>query len=396
MIAYLRNLQSERDSLTQAATQITETAAGESRDVTESERASIVTMGERCAVIDSQLETFGAQLDSQRAYAALRASLAERDADGAPQDRLPATRDVRPAEARGWGRAFVESAEFRSYDGHGSSGRVDVPGLFQSRAAIDSTSPWGALNPPMTWARAEPSITTPLLDAVGHVQTNSLTIQWLQMPQPVSKAVKTAEGALKTEAANVPTPITGTLETYAHWQAITRQALFDIPQIQSIVSDYLNRGLFSALEDAVVAAMAGGTYTNVDIPATGGNPIGAIRTAVALAQEQGFPSANTVAMNPLDWANLDVSVMATANGLPTSQNAFWGLRPVASNGIPVGKYYVGDLARGVTLFDNGAASVYMSDSHADFFIRNQLVILAETMAVALVTQGKAIVTVTQL
>lgn len=394
MLTYLRNLQSERDSLTQAATQITETAAGEGRDVTDSERASIVTMGERCAVIDSQLETFGAQLDSQRHYAELRASLAERSADDDPPraEILPARRSV---AVRSWAQLFTESPQFRGYEGHGASGRVEVPGIF-TRGAISmgdtEASGFAAQVLPFRWTNPQPAQTTPLLDVCGNVTTNSMTVEWWNdNPPGYPLAGVVAENAAKPEAAFAVTPQTGTLQTYAHWKGITRQALSNIPLIQSIVENKLRGGIFAKLEADVVAAIAAATLANVDVGTDG--MLGAIRVALATAQSAGFPNANTVVVNPADWASLDLAVMgATSNG-PVGQTGYWGLRVVPAASVPAGTAYVGDFNTGVTLFDQGTASVFLSDSHADYFVRNILVVLAEIMALAMVTQPAALVKV---
>jgi HK97 family phage major capsid protein len=392
MLTYLRNLQSERDTLTAAATGITETAAREERDVTDAERASIDTMSSRCAVIDDQLRTFGAQLESQRAYARLRQELDGGD-DTAPR-RDPAPRPVE-ADTRGvrsWGELFIASNEFRAYDGVGSSGRVAVPGLF-TRAPIDTGGVGGLPVPPATVSVAQPSFTTPLLDAVGHVTTNSQVVQWLVDDGTYPPAQVVAEGALKPEAAFTLDMDTGTLKTYAHYKGITRQALANTPMIQSIVEGKLRGGIFAALEADIAAALAAATLTEVDGTGTGG-VLGGIRSAIAEAQLAGYPNANTVLLNPADWGALDMAVFDATQDGPSRQTGFWGLRPVASAAVPVGTAYVGDLSSGVTVFDEGKAAVYMSDSHADYFIRNILVILAEVMALAMVTAPGALVRVT--
>jgi HK97 family phage major capsid protein len=396
VLTYLRNLQNERDSLTAAATQITETAASESRDVTESERASIVTMGERCAVIDGQLETFGAQLDSQRHYAALRASLSERGADDEPPDRAPVRAPERPVEARGWAALFTESPEFRSWRGSGSTGRVEVPGIF-TRAPIQMVPPsadgFPGLVDKFRWQNPQPLQTTPLLDACGNVTTNSNVVEWFDDEPPgYPLAQVVPEAQPKPEADFTIVPKTGTLQTYAHWKSITRQALSNIPMIQSIVENKLRGGIFAKLEADVIAALDAATLTTVDPSGTNGM-LGAIRNALGEAQSQGFPNANTVVLNPMDWAGLDISVMIESVDGPRPQSQYWGLRVISSAQVPAGTAYVGDLNTGVTVFDQGTASVFMSDSHASNFISNILVILAETMALPLVTQAAALVKV---
>lgn len=394
MHTYLTRLRDERDSLSQSSSGILETAATENRGVTDTERAAIDNMATRCVSIDEELRTFSAQYESQRAYAQLRAALDSTEGDATPE-RRPQTRNAEPPTPSSWGELFVTSDAFRAYDGHGSTPRVDVPGLF-TRAAITSGSDYGYNSFPFVTKVAQPTETSPLLDAVGHIATNSLVVQWLNS-DPVPTAAVVAEEALKPEAAIDVTPATGTLQTYAHWKGITRQALANIPMIQSVVETQLRAGIYKKLEDDINTALLGASLTGVNYPLNGdaAAQLAAIRAGVGTVQAQGFPNANTVVLNPADWAALDVAVMQGGLGGPVNQNAFWGLRPVASAAITPGRYYVGDIKTAVSVFDMGSASVFMSDSHADYFIRNTLVILSEVLALVMVTQAGALVEVTE-
>jgi HK97 family phage major capsid protein len=392
MFNYVKNLQTERDNLTAAANNIAEVAAREERDVTETERATLTSMSERCATIDGQLTTFGAQIESQRAYAKLRLDLA--DADDREEPRTPERRsggDGASLEVRGWGASFVESTEFRAYDGRGSSALVTVPGLFDTRAPIDTGGIGGLPRLPFTPNIPQPARTTPLLDAVGHMTSNSNLIEWLVDDQDYPDAAVVPEGQPKPESSFTLKTLTGTLQTYAHWKGITRQALANLPLIQSIVETQLRGGIYAKIEDDIATALGAATLETVD---GSGGTLEAIRVALGTAQAAGFPNARSVLLNPADWAALDVDVMGATNNGPTAGSAFWGLSPIASNKVPAGTLYVGDVSQAITLFDQGQAAVFMSDSHADNFIRNVLVILAEVMALPLVTQPKALVEVT--
>jgi hypothetical protein len=106
-------------------------------------------------------------------------------------------------------------------------------------------------------------------------------------------------------------------------------------------------------------------------------------------QSNGY-NPNAVLLNQADWAALDVTVMGGTLGGPTVGTTFWGLKPVASRWQPVGTATVGDFKAGVVWFDRNVSSVFMSDSHADLFIKNTLVILAETRGKAAVVEPLAL------
>ena len=93
VITYLKKLTEERDSSPPRATTLTEKAATEERDLTDTEKASLTAWSTRCAEIDGQLTEYRQQAESQRAYARLRESIStpeepERPEGAGAADRL--------------------------------------------------------------------------------------------------------------------------------------------------------------------------------------------------------------------------------------------------------------------------------------------------------------------
>ena len=386
MLTYVRQLTTERESLTASATSLTEAAANETRDLTETEQASLRSWSERCAAIDNQLETLDGQMQSQRAYASLRSRLDATEADPEPSREMQ-TRGAPPVP-QDWGSLFVGSEAFRDYNGRGSSGEVALPGLF-SRAASDPITVGGFPGglPPYYYSPTPWKMTTPLLDALGKISTSSGTVQWYAWPGAFPTAQVVAEAAAKPPADFEPTPHTDALETYAHFKAISRQALEDIPQIQSIVENALRGGVLTALEAAAAAAL--GLPANGIPSITNPDLLTGIRVAVGDVQSRGYAQPNAVLLNPADFAGLDLAVMAaTVNG-PQRTGSVWGVPAIAVGAIPPGTAYVGDFQTAVTLFARDQVSAYMTDSHDDYFIRNLLVILAEQRALVAVTEPHA-------
>jgi HK97 family phage major capsid protein len=119
----------------------------------------------------------------------------------------------------------------------------------------------------------------------------------------------------------------------------------------------------------------------------------AVRGAIATVESKGY-KPNAALMNPQDAAMLDMQAMFETNNGAVRTGSVWGLPVVSSPDIPAGTAYVGDFKNGETWFDRGTTDVYMSDSHADFFLRNQLVILAEARAAFAVTEAEAIASAT--
>ena len=111
-------------------------------------------------------------------------------------------------------------------------------------------------------------------------------------------------------------------------------------------------------------------------------------------QAAGYANPNAVLFNPADYAALDISVMRETNLGPQTGAGFWGIRPIAVPGLAVGTAYVGDFQAGVQIFDRGSTTVYLTDSHADYFIKNIVLLLAEIRALVAVTEPAAIAEVT--
>ena len=390
MNQYLRNLMTEREALIQTATGLADAAAEAGRDMTETEQATLAGMQARGAEIDAQLATYGSQLDSQRAYASLRQRLGDGSDDSGQQGGGVATLEARQAQTQGrsWGEQVVSSGILDSYSGHGRSDQLTLPGVL-TRAAIDPISLADlppAYTPHHIVEPAGPTQPFPLLTLVSTETVSSNSVDFIRWePVPVPAAAMVPEGALKPAMDIIANVTSATLDTYAGWKPVTRQALEDYPRIQSIVEGKLRTSLLAAASAAIAAllnAAAAGAGTG------GGSLSAAIRVAVGELQAKGY-SPNAVALNPADWAALDVSDSGLYNPGGT-----WGLTPVAVPELAAGTTVVGDFKSAITLFDRGQTSVFVTDSHADFFLRNTLVILAEARMLAAAVEPAAMQKVT--
>jgi HK97 family phage major capsid protein len=395
MLTYLRRLTDERDSLTQSATDLADHAATEERDLTDTERASLTSWQTRCAEIDGQLTEYNAQAESQRAYARLRDSMEQHEDDGPPARRRLETRDAELG--RGWGDTFVESDAFTNYVGAGSSARVEVAGVYETRAAmLDGMQTRAPVDTgdgivvPYLYSPPVPNFPTPLLGVCGHITVSGNAVSWVQWtPTPPPAAGVVAEGALKPEMALTATPESATLETIAHWKEITRQALEDIPQIRATVETRLRAGIFRKLEADIAVALAGAPIPPAAGSAAAGDTLlGQIRVGLATVQANGY-TPNAVLVNPMDAADIDLAIMSGTLLGPTQTAGLWGLRIIGVSDLPAGTAYVGDFQQAVTVFDRGTTAVYLSDSHADNFVRNVLLLLAEIRALATVPEPQA-------
>jgi hypothetical protein len=390
MIHYIKRLLDERDKLTATATGITDKAAAENVDLSPTEEATLATIQARCAELDAQITTYNEQAASQRAYAQLRSAAETEPAEDAPGTEIVPRRAGAAAIEESWLAPITRSAEFAAYSGHGTSARVECGSVFSERATILSTD---VPQPHYKWTgnTQAPMVIAPLTAACGYQRVNAGAVDYAYItPTPANAAPVVPENTAKPEMTFTINPRSETLQTYAHWKALTRQALDDIPGIEALVRTQLQAGLQMAIENGVADALnADATF----LPVSGPSMLAAARIGIAELQSRGKVS-NALLLNPLDWADIDLAILAGTLGGPVSNSSPWGVKIVASPQVAQGEGYVGDFQNGVTVFDRGVSQVYLTDSHASNFLSNVLVILAETRALPAVTDASALAKLT--
>lgn len=386
--AYLRTLAERRATLTDAGTAVLDECAEKGADPTPEQRAQLDKWDAEASKLDAEIAVLETRVRAGANFANVLDRIAGVDEATERRNLQRRENPEPPVETRSIGEQFTASDEFKAYQGGGSSRKVEFGGfLVERRAAIDTTM---LSIPAHQWSGpAGPTYSAPLLNVIGREVVSSGNVEYMTWSDP-SAAAEVAEGALKPEATFAPTEANVPLKTYAHWKAITRQALEDMPRIQSIVDGKLRRGLAIALQTAAAAALnAATTFT----PVATDDLYKGIRLAVGEVQSSGY-APNAVLLNPADFADLDINSAADANNGPTGFTSYWGVTPVPVPDVAAGTAYVGDFKEAITWFDRNKAAVYLTDSHADYFIRNLLVVLAETRAAFAVTDGPAAAKVT--
>jgi HK97 family phage major capsid protein len=200
-----------------------------------------------------------------------------------------------------------------------------------------------------------------------------------------------AANGVKPESTLALAEVTAAVQTIAHWMPVTKRALSDAGQIRSLVDDFLRYGLDEELEDQIVAG--GGTGTDftglLNVSGTQSQAwdtdiLTTTRKARTLVRTVGRSVPTAYVLNPTDWQTIDLLQDNEARyffGGPQQlgQPRLWGLPVVESEAMPAGTGMVGDFRQAV-LWDREQAAITVSDSHANFFIRNMVAILAEMRA----------------
>ena len=257
-----------------------------------------------------------------------------------------------------------------------------------TRAVLQiSTTPgatgWGGV-------AGQPETPTGLLDLITPLLTDSGTIDYIRETTDltVNQANAVAEGALKPEHAPGFTVEQATPETIAVWTAASRQWIADMPGRQEYVVDRL-RGLIRARLSAKAATAITGA-PGILTPAAASIVERMVRTVTALRTAGYNPTG--LAINPADQADVALDTDSTGAWLALPPGLVLP-RIVTDPAITRGKVLAFDAAA-VRLLIREETSLLMADQHADLFLRNQVILLAETRAVTVVMQPKGVAVAT--
>lgn len=244
-------------------------------------------------------------------------------------------------------------------------------------------------------------------DLVTPGQTESNSIEYAYQTVRTNAAAAVAEGAQKPESnygwdvANAP------VRTIAHWVPASRQAMDDIPQLESLIDGELRYGL-DDVEDAELLLGDGtgqhlnGLYTQATaysqpagVSISGETRIDRLRLAI-LQVELADYAPDGLVIHPTQWTNIELTkdaaggyIFANPQGLAT--NTLWGRPVVSTKRIGANNFLVGAFKLAAQIFDRMDTEVRISDQDRDNFIKNMLTIRAEKRLALVVRRPTAMV-----
>jgi HK97 family phage major capsid protein len=186
---------------------------------------------------------------------------------------------------------------------------------------------------------------------------------------------------------------TAVVTTIATWMATTRQALSDASQIRSLID---NQGrLMIQIEEEDQLLSGDGVSPNLEgiqsiatvqtLDLTGEDALDGIRHSKTMIRTGASRlTADAIVVHPDDSETIDLlkdDNNLYRGGNPIGNFVFnqpiWSLRRVESEGVTAGTAIVGAFEAGATVFERQPITVYTSDSHSDFFIKNLIAVLFE-------------------
>lgn len=220
----------------------------------------------------------------------------------------------------------------------------------------------------------------------------------------VSVVTPAAGGGYKPEGSMTFEKVTATVKTIAEWIPATKRGISDAAQLRGIIDEELIADLKQVEEDEVLNGSGSGEHltgilntSGIQAQAYSATVAGlsplleTTRKAKTKIRTVGRTIANAYLFNPADWEKIELARLEKnpANeGDGVTVPKLHGLPVVESEAIAEGVGLVGNFKKAV-LWDREEASVSITDSHADFFIRNLVAILAEERVAFGVTRPKA-------
>jgi HK97 family phage major capsid protein len=244
-----------------------------------------------------------------------------------------------------------------------------------------------------------------IFNLISRRQTGSDLVEFVRQTTRVQEASPTAEANVTDSDSSVSGAVVGTkpegslafekvqatVKTIAVWIPATKRALSDVAQIRGIIDQELQDDLMEELEDQIVTG--NGTGENfTGIANTSGilsqawdtDILTTARKAVTTLQVTGRSMPTAWVLHPEDWETIELTTDDNsryyyAGPQQRGPQTLWGVPVVTSQSLTQGTGYLADWRKAV-LWDREAASIQVSDSHSDFFIRNMVAILAEMRA----------------
>ena len=245
---------------------------------------------------------------------------------------------------------------------------------------------------------------------ITNLTTASDVVEYVRVTTETNNAAPVAEATAasgstgsKPESALAFERVNAVVKTIANWIPATRQALSDAGQLRGLIDEFLRVNNEYAFEDEIVTGDGSGEHfdgiletANTQSQAWDTDIFVTCRKAKRKVLTIGRRRPNAFLFNTEDWETTDL--------MKDNQNRFygngpfsgmtnpilWGLPVVESEAVPVGTGVVADFTQCV-VWDREQSSLYVSDSHMDFFTRNLIAVLAEMRAAFGILKPSAIV-----
>lgn len=303
------------------------------------------------------------------------------------------------------GHEVANHPDVKSYVEGGCKGTIG----FSVKAVTSAAASAGALIVPdrQTDITPLPRMGLRVRDLLTPGRTEGNSIEYAYQATRTNNAAGVAEGGLKPESDYTWEVANAPVITIAHWAPVSRQAMDDIPQMESLIDGELRYGLDDK-EDAELLLGDGtgqhltGLYTAATpyaqpagISVSDPTIIDQLRLAI-LQVELADYAPDAQVLHPTAWAGIELTKDANssylfANPQGIAGPVLWGRPVVSTKRIGAGNFLTGNFKLAGQIFDRMDTEVRISDQDRDNFIRNMLTVRAEKRLALVIRRAQALV-----
>lgn len=394
---------------------IVETAKAEKRDLTHEERQKATGYVTEVKGIDDQMQSLE---DSARETKSIHEFLEAADRNGVNEKALDGAGSL-AGRSKSVGQLISGSEQYKSLmNRHGGQISEGTKGIHMDPVAIgglkalltsgaSGESAGQLVEPDKLGVVPYPTLPLSLRQLITVGTTNSDRVEYAQvLPAGVGDSKNNSRGVpeaksgtdkngVKPESALSFRKAGAEVITIAHWLPATKRALSDVGQLQTLIDGFLRDGIARTTERLIVSgdkdAAAADTEewdgilntTGVQEVASLGSIAQTARRMITRVTGTGSEFTGFIVSPEVDE---QLDLLQDDNGrffglgpFGIGPTTLWGRPRVVVHGLPANTIVGGDLKQCV-LWDREQTTVTATDSHADFFIKNLVAVLAEARA----------------
>lgn len=323
------------------------------------------------------------------------------------EQKLAARRGGGGDQVKSLGQLVIEHDKIKAFASAGGKGTVSVS---VQNAITSAAGSAGSLITPDREAEIVgiPRRQMTIRQLLQQGRTTSNSIEYGRMKLRDNKAAVVAEGAQKPESNYEWEQADAPVRTIAHWVPVSRQAMDDIPLLQSEIDGELRYGLDFVEEAEILKGDGSGQHLHGLVPQAtafaipsgfvvqAASKIDVLRLAILQASLAEY-SADGIVLNDTDWADIELTkdgenryIFASVVQLVGPQ--LWGRPVIATQAMDVSEFLVGAFRMAAKVYDRMDTEVLISSEDRDNFIKNMLTVRAEKRLALGVKRPAALVT----
>ena len=313
---------------------------------------------------------------------------------------LPVVEEA-PAGVKSIGEQFTDTEAYAKYMSNGVKG-VDSQAEFKTTLNTTGYPPESLRAPGiLETALRDPNAVIGLFDQISTDQNAFVYLEETTFTNNAGEIAEAGDISSANESALAFTERTESIRKIATFLPVTDELLADVSGIQGYVNSRLSTmmklrmdnqlingngsapNLTGVLNKSGINTFAYGSYTGEL------RKIGQIYQAITEIRKDAFVEPDAIVMHPSDWYDIvttvsSVETSGSRNPLFVVAGGFgadaapriWGLKVVASTAIAEGTMLVGKFGGGdaAQIVSRQGVDLAVSDSHSDFFAKNQLAI----------------------